>query len=119
MILLLKWIVYYIYRKLFKCYYNIKRMFIKPILIKPACKKKQLTSINSLHLELYDIIPNKDIEAQNLINFFIKNNYILHLICNNPKCGKRLDDTMYCIFDSYYCSIDCQNYAINVIYKYW
>lgn len=114
MIQLLKRLFYYIYQKLVNCYYYVKHLFIKP-----KIKKIHLERSNSLHLELSKIIPKEDIEARNLIDFIISNKYIIQFICNNPYCCKQLRDMMYCIYDSYYCSIECQRKTYSLMYKYW
>ena len=114
MIQLLKRILYYIYQKLVNCYYYVKHMFIKP-----KNTKKYIERTNSLHLELYKIIPKEDIEARKLINFIISNKYIIQFICNNPQCCKQLREMVYCIFDSYYCSIECQKNTYKLIHIYW
>jgi len=114
MIQQLKQFLYFIYKSIVKCYYFIKNYFIKP-----KYNKKSLVSHNSLHLELFNIIPNEDIRARNLINFIIMNKNILQLVCNNPNCAKKLVDCMYCVFDSYYCSLECQKNTYLLINKYW
>jgi hypothetical protein len=114
MIQLLKRLFYYIYQKLVNCYYYIKYKFIKQ-----KYKTTQIERINSLHIKLDNIIPKEDIEAKNLINFIISNKFIIQFICNNPYCCKELREVMYCIFDSYYCSIDCQKNTYYLLHKYW
>jgi len=96
--------------------------YIKCLLCKKKIKKtqsKQKDYINCMHLELYNIIPQEDMQARQLIKFIISNRYILQSICNNPYCCKKLREMMYCVFDSYYCSTECQNYTYNLMHKYW
>ena len=110
--------IFYIWKLL----YNIIRRvynYIKQKLFGTKTKTITLEHSSSIHCEIFNIIPNEDIEAKRLIKFIIENSKYLHLICNNPNCGRKLVDGMYCIFDSYYCSMECQNNTYRLFFNYW
>jgi hypothetical protein len=110
--------IFYIWKLL----YNIIRRLYNYIKIKFFTTKTNTITLepsNGIHYELFNMIPQTDTDARQHIEFIINKRLSCYLICNNPKCTKKLVNEIYCIFDSYYCSMECQNIAYRLFFIYW